>query len=117
MPAGAGAYRDLVDPATGSVHARSTESGPADVDDAVAAARDAFGSWRRTTPVDRSTMLLRVADVLEAHTDELTDLEVADTGKPREATRDEEIPASIDMVRFFAGACRVPEGRSPAEYI
>jgi betaine-aldehyde dehydrogenase len=45
-------------------------------------------------------MLLRAADVLEAHTDELTDLEVADTGKPRAVTRDEEIPASIDVVRF-----------------
>src|SRR5258705_191474 len=62
-------------------------------------------------------MLLRAADLREAHTDELADLEVADTGKPRDVTRDEEIPASIDVVRFYAGACRMPEGRSTGEYI
>jgi betaine-aldehyde dehydrogenase len=55
--------------------------------------------------------------VLEEHADELTDLEIADTGKPRDAVQDEEIPASIDVVRFFAGACRLPEGRSTGEYI
>src|SRR5258705_7399364 len=62
-------------------------------------------------------MLLRAADLLDAHTNELSDLEVADTGKPRDATRDEEIPASIDVVRFYAGACRMLEGRSTGEYI
>ena len=62
-------------------------------------------------------MLLQAADVLEEHADELADLEVADTGKPRDVTRDEEIPASIDVVRFYAGACRMPEGRSTGEYI
>jgi betaine-aldehyde dehydrogenase len=58
--------------------------------------------------------LLRAAEILEAHADELTDLEVADTGKPRDVARDEELPASIDVIRFYAGACRMPEGRSTA---
>ena len=62
-------------------------------------------------------MLLGAADLLEAHADGLADLEVAGTGKPRDVTRDEEIPASIDVVRFYAGACRLPEGRSTGEYI
>src|SRR5258705_6766020 len=62
-------------------------------------------------------MLLRAADLLGEHTNELADLEVADTGKPRDVTRDEEIPASIDVVRFYAGACRMLEGRSTGEYI
>jgi betaine-aldehyde dehydrogenase len=113
----AGECRDLIDPATGTVHGVATESRAADVDAAVASAREAFGSWRRTTPADRSAMLLRAADLLDAHTNELADLEVADTGKPRDVTRDEEIPASIDVVRFYAGACRMPEGRSTGEYI
>jgi betaine-aldehyde dehydrogenase len=117
MPAAGGDLRDLVDPATGTVHDVATDSRAADVDAAVASARDSFGSWRHTTPADRSTMLLRAADVLEAHADELADLEVADTGKPRGVTRDDEIPASIDVVRFYAGACRMPEGRSTGEYI
>ena len=112
-----GARRELIDPATGTVHAVATESRAVDVDEAVTAARDAFGSWRRTTPAARSALLLRTADVLEAHMDELADLEVADTGKPRAVTHDGEIPASIDVVRFYAGACRMPEGRSTGEYI
>ena len=117
VPSAAGAHRELIDPATGTVHAAATESRAIDVDEAVAAAREAFRAWRLTTPAERSALLLRAADVLEAHTDELADLEVADTGKPRDVTRGEEIPASIDVVRFYAGACRVPEGRSTGEYI
>jgi betaine-aldehyde dehydrogenase len=116
-PAAAGGHRELIDPTTGGVHAVATESRAADVDDAVAAARDAFRSWRLTTPAERSALLLRAADVLEAHAEDLSDLEVADTGKPRDATRDEEIPASIDVVRFYAGACRMQEGGSTGEYI
>jgi betaine-aldehyde dehydrogenase len=117
LPAAADGRRELVDPATGAVHDIATDSRAVDVDDAVAAAGTAFGSWRRTTPAERSALLLRAAEVLESHADELTDLEVADTGKPRDATRDEEIPASIDVIRFYAGACRMPEGRSTGEYV
>ena len=116
-PAAAGGHRELIDPATGTAHAVATESRAADVDQAVASAREAFGSWRHATPAARSAVLLRAADVLETHADELADLEVADTGKPRDVTRDEEIPASIDVVRFYAGACRVADGRSTGEYI
>jgi len=98
MPAADGAHRELIDPATGTGRDVATESGAADVDDAVAAAREAFRSWRTTTPAERSALLLRAADILEAHIGELADLEVADTGKPPDATRDEEISASIDVV-------------------
>jgi betaine-aldehyde dehydrogenase len=116
-PAAAGARREIVNPASGEVHELATESATADVDAAVAAARTAFDGWRRTTPAARSALLLAAADILDAHADELADLEVADTGKPADVTRDEEIPASIDVVRYFAGACRTPEGRSTGEYI
>jgi acyl-CoA reductase-like NAD-dependent aldehyde dehydrogenase len=67
----AGGTREIIDPATGAVHGAATESGTADVDAAVAAAREAFGSWRHTTPADRSAVLLRAADILEAHAAEL----------------------------------------------
>jgi len=117
VAAAGGASRDLINPATGGIHDTATESGAADVDAAVASARETFDSWRHTTPADRSAMLIRAADVLEAHADDLADIEVADTGKLRDVTRDEEIPASIDVVRFYAGACRMPEGRSTGEYI
>jgi betaine-aldehyde dehydrogenase len=117
VPATGGARRELVDPTSGAVRGFATESAPADVDTAAAAARNAFDGWRRTTPAARSALLLAAADVLDAHADELADLEVADTGKPPDVTRDEEIPASIDVVRYYAGACRTPEGRSTGEYI
>ncbi len=117
MPAADGAVRELINPATGTAHDVATDSHTADVYEAVAAAREAFRSWRTTKPAERSALLLRAADILEAHADELANLEVGDTGKPRDATRDEEIPAGIDVVRFYAGACRVLEGRSTGEYI
>jgi betaine-aldehyde dehydrogenase len=117
VPAAGGALRELVDPASGEVYGSATESASGDVDLAVAAARSAFEEWRRTTPAARSALLHDAADVLDEHADELADLEVADTGKARDATRDEEIPASIDVVRYYAGACRTPEGRSTGEYI
>jgi len=117
VSAASGASRELIDPATGAVHAVAAESGPADVDAAVSAATDALHAWRRTTPAERSALLLRAADLLEAHADELIALEVADTGKPIDAMRDDEFPPSIDVVRFFAGACRLPEGRSTGEYL
>ncbi len=117
VAASGGDRRELIDPASGAVHGFATESTSADVDLAVAAARDAFDEWRRTTPAARSALLLAAADVLDAHADELAELEVTDTGKPADVTRDEEIPASIDVVRYYAGACRTPEGRSTGEYI
>src|SRR6185312_4629632 len=116
MPAADGAHRELIDPATGTGHDVATESGAADVDDAVAAAREAFRSWRTTTPAERSALLLRAADILEAHIGELADLEVADTGKPPDASRDEEL-RQHRCRKFYAGVCRVPEGRSTGEYI
>jgi betaine-aldehyde dehydrogenase len=108
--------RALIDPATGLEHGRVTDASDADVDRACRAAAAAFLSWRRVTPAARSALLLAVADRLEASTDELARLEVADTGKPFAVTV-EEVEASIDQLRFFAGACRLVEGRGIGEYV
>ncbi len=117
VPSAGGAVRELTNPATGSVHAVATESSAADVDHAVAAAAEALRTWRRTTPAQRSSVLLEAAHALEDHAEHLIASEIADTGKPLNAMRDEEFPASIDVIRFFAGACRLPEGRGTGEYI
>ncbi len=111
-----GATSDLVDPATEEVFARAPVSGPEDVDAACRAARRAFESWRDTTPSERSLALLRIADALEDHAEELVELECQNTGKPRSAMRDE-LPDSTDQIRFFAGAARVLEGKSAGEYM
>jgi betaine-aldehyde dehydrogenase len=112
-----GGVLDVVDPVTGAVYATSALSGPADVDAAVSAAATAFESWRDTTPSERQLALLRIADAVEARADEFVRVESADTGKPLALTASEELPPSVDQLRFFAGAARVLEGRSAGEYM
>jgi betaine-aldehyde dehydrogenase len=116
-PSAAGARRPVLDPATGEVYAMATDATEADVAGACAAATSAFSSWSRTTPSTRSRLLLEAARLLEDHADELTRLEVTDTGKPYGATREDELPPTIDQVRFFAGAARLLGGLASAEYL
>jgi len=111
-----GATEEVIAPATGEVIADAPLSTAEDVDRAVKAARDAFESWSRTTPKARSEMLLKLADAILEHGDELADLESADAGKPRQAFVDEELEPCADQLRFFAGAARNLEGRSAGEY-
>ncbi|WP_336922748.1 aminobutyraldehyde dehydrogenase [Aquipuribacter sp. SD81] len=111
------AHDDLVDPATARTVARAPRSTAADVDEAYAAAAEAFPGWRDATPSERSLALLRIADAVEARAAELVDLEVQDTGKPYDLTMSEEIPPTVDQIRFFAGAARMLEGRAAAEYM
>jgi betaine-aldehyde dehydrogenase len=111
-----GRQMDLIDPATGAVFGTAPCSSAADVDAACRAAARAFEQWRDTTPAERSRAMLRIADALEAHGDELVDLECRNTGKPTSAMRDE-LEDSLDQIRFFAGAARVLEGRAAAEYL
>lgn len=108
---------DLVDPTTGQVFAEAAVSGPQDVDAAYAAASRAFQSWRETTPSQRQAALLGLADLLEAHADELVALESENTGKPLAVTASDELPPMVDQLRFFAGAARILEGRSAGEYM
>ena len=112
-----GGTYDLVDPVTGEVYATAPRSQAEDVEQAFRAAQNAFASWSVTTPAERSRAILRFADALEAHADELVDIECRNTGKPRGVTVSEEIPPTLDQIRFFAGACRVLEGRSAGEYM
>ncbi|SED27214.1 betaine-aldehyde dehydrogenase [Amycolatopsis tolypomycina] len=108
---------DVVDPATGDVYAQAALSGQADLDRAYAAAGRAFEQWARTTPQERSLALLRIADALESRAKEFVDAECLDTGKPRHVTLSEEMPPTVDHLRFFGGAARVLEGKSAGEYL
>jgi betaine-aldehyde dehydrogenase len=84
----------------------------------VSAARRAYeGGWSTTTPGERALALLRIADAIEAHADELAQLEATNAGKPLAAFRDDEIPFMVDNLRFFAGAARCMEGKSAGEYL
>jgi len=111
-----GATDDVLNPATGEVLATVPASGAADVDRAVAAAADAFASWGAATPRTRSEALHRIADLVEAHVDELSALEVANVGKPVSIVGFE-MDLSLDNLRFFAGGARFLEGRAAGEYM
>ncbi len=115
-PSVAGGRLVSCDPVTEQPWAEAPDSGPADVDAAVGAATSAFATWRRTLPRERADALLEAAAVLAAHTDELAALEVRDTGKPLRVVVEEEIPPTLDQLRFFAGAARLLEGRAVSEY-
>jgi betaine-aldehyde dehydrogenase len=109
---------EIVDPATGEVFAESPASGPADIDAAFKAAAAAFESgWRDATPGERQIALNKFADAVEERADELVAAEVANCGKPVQATKDEEIFQVTDALRFFAGAARHLEGKAAAEYL
>ena len=112
-----GATSDVVDPSTGQVYARAPLSGAQDVDAALRVAAGAFEIWRETTPAERSRALLRIADAVEARGAEIVTAECRDTGKPVALTMAEELPPTVDELRFFAGAARMLEGSAAAEYM
>jgi len=107
---------DVVNPATDEVVARVPASDVEDVDRAVRAAQQGFETWQHTTPQDRSLLLLKLADALDARADELGRLESLHTGKPVNIAIDEMAVCS-DLFRFFAGAARVMEGKAANEYM
>ena len=117
VDADAGATSEVVNPATGQVVAHAPVSGGEEVDAAYAAADTAFAEWGRTTPSERQQALLKFADSIEAHAEELISLESENTGKIKALTASEEIPPMVDQLRFFAGAARVLEGRAAGEYM
>jgi betaine-aldehyde dehydrogenase len=116
-PAADGRTTDVVNPADGKVMATAPDSGAEDVERAVRAARAAFDGWSNKTPGARSDALLKLADALEEHADELAELEARNAGKPLESVKSDELPAAVDHIRFFAGAARNLEGKAAGEYL
>ena len=112
-----GKTSEIVNPSTGAPYATAPLSGQEDVDAAFAAAAEAFPVWRDATPSERSLALLRIADSLAAHAEELVRIEGENTGKPLALTNSEEVPPMVDQIRFFAAAARTLEGRSAGEYM
>jgi betaine-aldehyde dehydrogenase len=112
-----GQTEPVLDPSTGETIAEAPLSTAEDVNRAVQAARAAFDGWASTTPGERAAALLKLADSIEEHGDELAQLESANAGKPIAAFREDEMPFLVDNLRFFAGAGRCLEGRSAGEYM
>jgi 1-pyrroline dehydrogenase len=111
-----GETMEVLNPATGETIAEVPRANSEDVDRAVQAAKRALPEWLETTPGERAELLLKLADAIVEHTDELAELESRNVGKPLSYARDE-MPVCADTIRFFAGAARVLEGRSAGEYM
>ena len=111
-----GRTETIHDPATEEAIATVPLSGTEDVERAVNAAATAFESWSQSTPAERSLLLLKLADRIEAHGDELAELEATNVGKPLWLAKSE-IPFVVDNLRYFAGACRCLEGKASGEYL
>jgi betaine-aldehyde dehydrogenase len=107
----------VLNPATGEELARAPVSSPEDVDRAVQAASNAFEGWSNTTPAERALALIRLADALEEHGEEIAALEIANAGKPAAAFKGDELPVMADNLRFFAGCARTLEGKAAGEYV
>src|SRR5881227_442122 len=111
-----GGTMEVLNPATEEVIAEVPSSTAADVDRAVRAAKQALPEWLETTPGERQELLLKLADLIDEHAEELAQLESTNVGKPLPAARDE-MPVCSDNLRFFAGAARLLEGKSTGEYM
>ncbi|GAA3091113.1 hypothetical protein GCM10020001_002800 [Nonomuraea salmonea] len=113
VPARSGETFETRDPATGQVLADVSAAGPDDVAAAVAAARRAFEapSWADITPYERSKVLLRIADVIETHTEELAVLDSLDMGGPLWLTR-WMVEHAVEVFRHYAGWPTKIYGRS-----
>src|SRR4051794_3009620 len=111
-----GATTPVLNPATGEEIAQAPDSSAEDVDRAVQAAQGAFEGWAATTPGERALALIRLADAIEEHADEIAEAEAANAGKPIQAFKADEIPFMVDNLRFFAGAARTMHGPVSGEY-
>jgi 1-pyrroline dehydrogenase len=116
VEAASGRSVEVINPADDEVIANVPASDSEDVDRAVEAAAKAFETWKDTTPQDRSLLLLKLADLLEARGEELGVLESRNAGKPRGAAIDE-MAVCVDLFRFFAGAARVMDGLATNEFL
>ncbi|MGW7365315.1 gamma-aminobutyraldehyde dehydrogenase [Streptomyces sp. NPDC054841] len=116
QPGTSGHNHTVVDPATGEQVLDYELAGTADVDAAVAAARDAFPGWAGATPGERSDALHRFASVLAEQAEAFARAESLQCGKPIKLTREFDVPGTVDNTAFFAGAARHLQGQSAGEY-
>ena len=105
-----GEYFDVITPITGKPYTKAARSGTKDIERALDAAHAAADKWGRTSPTERSNILLKIADRLEANLELLAYAETVDNGKPIRETLNADIPLTIDHFRYFAGCVRAQEG-------
>ncbi|MFK8021367.1 MAG: aldehyde dehydrogenase family protein [Pseudomonadales bacterium] len=105
-----GEYFENVSPVTGQVYCEVARSSEADLDKALDAAHGASAEWGRTAAAERSNILLKIADRIEANLETLAYVETWDNGKGIRETLNADIPLLADHFRYFAGCIRAQEG-------
>ena len=114
---GEGEAERVLNPSTGEVLVSLPEASLDQIQKAVSAAHRAFDAWRETTPMERSRLLLKLADAIEAKAEAFARLESLNCGKPYARALGDEIPAVADCFRYFAGAARCMHGSVTGEYL
>jgi len=106
-------FFEVINPATGRVIAMEACCDAGLVDQIVSSSKKAWHSqeWQNMAPADRGNCLLRLADLVEKQADMFISLELEDTGKPVSQLRNAEIPLTVSILRFYAGAADKIEGR------
>ncbi len=104
---------EVINPATGKVIAQQYCCDSECVDKIVSSSKAAYHSeeWQNLSPSGRGYLLMKLADLIEAHAGKLVDLELQDTGKPISQLKNGEIPLTASIIRFYAGAADKIEGR------
>jgi aminobutyraldehyde dehydrogenase len=114
---GEGAAEKVLNPSTGELLVALPEASAEQVHKAVSAAHRAFDSWSESTPMERSRLLLKLADAIESRGEQFARLESLNCGKPYARALGDEIPAVADCLRYFAGAARCVSGTVANEYL
>jgi acyl-CoA reductase-like NAD-dependent aldehyde dehydrogenase len=100
----------VYNPANGEYLTSIADASNEDVDLAVKAAQEAFKTWSKTTPVERATILNKIADIIDANREILATIETMDNGKPIRETMNADIPLAADHFRYYAAVIRADEG-------
>ncbi len=105
-----GEYFDVISPITGKPYTKAARSSAEDVELALDAANNAADAWGKTSTTERSNVLLKIADRIEANLALIAMADTVDNGKPIRETMNADIPLTVDHFRYFAGAIRAQEG-------
>jgi aldehyde dehydrogenase len=105
-----GEYFDVISPITGKPYTKAARSSAEDVELALDAAHAAADKWGKTSTTERSNILLKIADRIEANLALIATADTIDNGKPIRETMNADIPLTVDHFRYFAGAIRAQEG-------
>lgn len=105
-----GLYFEVISPVDGKLMAKAAHSTKLDVELAVDAAHEAFKSWSQTSATERSNILNKIADRIEANIAHIAAVETLDNGKAIRETLNADIPLAVDHFRYFASVIRSEEG-------